>query len=53
MNKSFLTIAKNNTNKLNELEKKLALEYYGLAFEELNEDEKGEISFEAHEILGY
>lgn len=51
--KACWNIAKKRSNKLNEMEDKLAMEWYGCKFEELDEDERGEISFEVHDMLGY
>ena len=46
-------IAKKRSKTLNELEDKLAMEGYGCKFEELDEDERGEITLEAHDLRGY
>lgn len=42
-------IAMRNTMRINSLENEIAMELYGIPYDELDEDERAEVAYEAHD----
>ena len=50
-NDSYLKIAQEATNRINAMEDKVAKELYGCTWDELDEDERTEVTYEAYDRL--
>lgn len=47
----YVKIAKKATNRINAMENKVAKEWYGCTWDELDEDERTEVTYEAYDRL--
>ena len=50
-NNVYLKMAQEATNRINDIENKLAKELYGCTWYELDEDERTEVTYEAYDRL--
>lgn len=48
---NLLRIAQANTEKINKLEDEIAQEWFGCSYDELDEDDRAEVSYEAHDRM--
>ena len=50
-NNVYSKMAKEETNRINDIENKIAKELYGCKWDELDEDERTEVTYEAYDRL--